>query len=155
MEKYQEFLIEANKAFNTADHMAYVTYPLVNDIKLLVNIVENLEKAVKAGVNAVLEFDRLYKRISPLPDNFESRFSIFQRSSVPRYGFGGEQISLVIDLHKIMNNHKKSPMEFIRKDKFVICSGNYRMKTLTLLDAKKYITNAKAFILKVNNILRR
>ena len=155
MEKYQEFLIKMDGAFKTADHLAYVTYPIVNEIKLLMNIIEHLDKALKAGMNALLEYDRLYKRIGPLPESFELRFETFQRKLVMRHAIKAEYLDLIENIHNLVTYKQKSPMVFQRKDKYVIANHKYRMKTITIEDAKKYIEKAKPFISKVRNIVPR
>jgi len=154
MEKLKELVKKANQHLKTADHLTYVTYPLVKDIKLLLNIIENLNKSMTLGMEAVLRYDKLFKRISPYPDNFEAKFLVFQKSSVMRHAIKGEQVSLIEELNNIINKHKQSPMVFQRKDKLVISNHNYRLKTLTIEDVKRYLPNAKLFIFKVNNILK-
>ena len=155
MERHQELLIEMDRAFRTADHLAYVTYPLVKDIKLLMNILENLDKSLKAGMNALLEYDRLYKRIGPLPESFELRFEIFQRKLVMRHAINAGFLDLIETMHNLVIYKQKSPMVFQRKDKYVIANHRYRMKTITIEDAKKYLEKAKPFISKVRNVVPR
>ena len=58
-ELYQELISGANKAVRTADHLVYVTYPLVNDVKLLVTITENLNKALLMAMEALLQYEYL------------------------------------------------------------------------------------------------
>ena len=79
---------------------------------------------------------------------------VFQKSSVMRHAIKGEQVSLIEELNNLVTKHKQSPMVFQRKDKLVISNNHYRLKTLTVEDVKKYLPNAKLFILKVNNILK-
>ena len=78
MEDFLELLSEANRAFKTADHLTYVTYPLVQETKLLIAIVENLYSALIKSIEAILEYDQLYKRISLLPQDPQSRLEIFK-----------------------------------------------------------------------------
>ena len=42
MEKYKENLIEASKRLRIADHMTYVTFPLVNEHRLLLKIFDEI-----------------------------------------------------------------------------------------------------------------
>ena len=155
MERYQELLAEMDRSFKTADHLTYVTYRLVNELKLLMNILENLDKSLKAGMNALLEYDRLYKRIGPLPTEFTLRFEVFQRKLVPRYKINPEILDLIESLHDIVTYKKKSPMVFQRKDKYVISNDRFRLKTVTINDVKNYLEKAKPFISRVRNILHR
>ena len=71
MERYLELFQKANDYFKTADHLAYVTYELVQEPKLLLTILDNLNLALKHKTDSLLEYERLYKRISPIPQNQE------------------------------------------------------------------------------------
>ena len=81
-ELFQELLASANKAFKTADHLCYMTYPLVNDIKLIVTIVDNLDKALVLGMDALLQHEYLYKRLSFMPREFVISFGMGAAQSV-------------------------------------------------------------------------
>ena len=155
MEKYQELLIEMDRSFKTADHLAYVTYPIVKEIRLLMNIVEHLDKALKAGMNAILEYDRLYKRINSLPESFEIRLDLFETKIIMRHAINREYVELIEMMHELVAYKQKSPTVFQRKDKYVIANNRYKLKTLTIEDVKKYLEKAKPFILKVHNIISR
>ena len=85
MEKLVELVSKMNKSFKTADHLAFVTFPLLKDPKLLVQIIWNLNKSLNLGMEALLYYERMYKRIGMYPENFMMRFEIFQKKVVPRY----------------------------------------------------------------------
>ena len=144
----------ANKAFQTADHLIYVTYPLLKEVKLIIPIAENLYSTVINLMDAVLEYDRLYKRIDLLVDNFDVRLDIFKSNCSKRYNITKEHIDLIVELRNIIQHHKKSPMEFIRGDKFVIASSNYSLKTVNLNNLKVYLTKVKQLSMKINEILK-
>ena len=63
MEKYQQHLQDAIKSLKLADHMTYVTFPLINEYRLLLKIFDEIYKSVINNVNAVLCYEYLYKRI--------------------------------------------------------------------------------------------
>ena len=55
MERFRQLVKEANKAFETADHLTYMTYQIVKDIKLMIMITENLYNALEKGMDAVFK----------------------------------------------------------------------------------------------------
>ncbi len=61
--KFQENLEEAVKHLKIADHMTYVTLPLVNEKRLLIKIFDEIYKSVIGCINAILNYEFLYKRI--------------------------------------------------------------------------------------------
>ena len=67
MEKFQENLVQAIKNLQIADHMAYVTYPLINEKRLLLKIFDEIYKSIISCINAILNYEYLYKRIKLSP----------------------------------------------------------------------------------------
>jgi len=155
MEKFQELRESAKKKITIADHMLTQTYPLVKDAKLLLAVLENTFLALSYSMSSVLHYDRLFKRINILPENFEGRFHIFKDKCVPRYKIDKEYLSLIREIKDIIIAHKKSPVEFVRNDRFVICSENYRMKTVSVDQLKKIIQKSKVFIQESSNIVNK
>ena len=45
MESVLNLVDRANKSLNTADHLTYMTYPLLKDVKLVITIIDNLYNA--------------------------------------------------------------------------------------------------------------
>lgn len=154
MEKVKELLTKANSLVKKADHLTYITYPLVNEIKLLYTIVESLSESVITAMDAVLYYDRLYKRISKQKGSFRDELDIFARHSMPRYNIDRKHVLLIQDLHAIVHAKKRSPMEFVRKDKFVICTSSYKMKVLKISQVKQYLAQSKSLISEVNRAIR-
>ena len=63
MEQFHQMIQEANKYFTIADHLAYVTYPVVKEIKLTLTIAQNLYNAMTKVIDAIILYERFYKRI--------------------------------------------------------------------------------------------
>lgn len=155
MESVLTLVEKANKSLNTADHLTYITYPLLKDVKLIVTITENLYKSYVYAMDAFLTYERLYKRIPIFPEDFNSRFDIFKTKIVKRYNIDREHVLLMSDLKKIIDHRRKSPIEFIRKDKLVICSDNYKMRTINYDKIKDYLNKSKPFFTRLNRVLRK
>ena len=149
MEKFIELVNEAKKAFNVADHTTYVTYHLVKDPKLISMILENLYLSLYNAMEAILYYDRLYKRISPLPEGFGLRYTIFKNKCAPRYNITKQEVNLILELKELIEEHKKSSIELVKKDKLVILSHNYKKQTMHIDKIKKNLIQAKPFILKL------
>jgi hypothetical protein len=154
MQKFNDLVLEASKKLRLADHMTYVTYPLLKETKLLLTIIERINKSLTTALDAYLYYDYLYKRISYMPDNLREKLDVFERSSAKRYNLQGYS-SLILEINEILKKHKEAPVAFTKKDKLVICSQNYKIKTLELEDAKNYLSKAKLFILRLHNILKQ
>jgi hypothetical protein len=154
LEQFQEFRDKAKQNIKIADHMLGVTYPLVKDPKLLLAIMENIFLAYSNSVSAILYHQRLFKKIPPFQDSFESKFNMFKERIVLKHNIDKGHIQDIQDIKEVITEHKKSPIEFARKDRFVICSDHYRMRTIGTNEIQNYINKAKLFIQLMDNIVR-
>lgn len=152
METFQILREEAKKQIFKADHMLTMTYPLIQEPKILVNVARNILEAVEKAMTAILEYEKTFKKIHAYQNTFEYKLNILKNQIGPRYNIPIEHLRLLQDLKEIMTAHKKSPIEFSRKDKFVICSDAYEIRTLTKEDLKRMISKAKVFITLANNL---
>jgi len=154
MEKFQESHIKAKKHLHTADHMLTITYPLIKDPKLLLAVTDNVRKAAEGIIETMLEYERLYRRVPPYVDNFAAKFELFRNKVSAKYNFDNDFIIMVKEIVEIVNAHKNSPMEFTRKEKFVICNKQYATKTISAEDLKKYIAKLKLYHKVSDNVLK-
>ncbi len=134
--------------------MLGVTFPLVKDPKLLLAIIENIFLAYTNSMAALLHYERFYQRIPPFrDDSFESKFNMFKERCVLKYKLDKSYILEMQDIKDIIVSHKKSPVEFKRGDRLVICSDNYKLKTVSVNDLQKYLDKAKVFIEAIDTII--
>ena len=153
MEEFQVLRDRALQKIKVADHMLFMTYPIVKDPKLLVAIVENVFASLEAGMGALLCHERLFKHIPPFHDSFPSKLEIFKTKMVPKYNFSPKYASMIMEIKSLLSEHRNSPVTFSRKDKFVICSASYSIKTIDVNLVKKYIFESKVFVNNINKIV--
>ena len=146
MEKYELLLENAKKEILMAEHMINVTYRLVNDQKMLISVASRLRDAFANTMAAVLMYDVYYRKIPQFEMKYDTILSIFKARSIRRYNFNPEYIVLIQEMHDLMDFHRKSPIQFTRQDKLVICSDSYNTKTISAENIKNYINKAKLFI---------
>ncbi|MFH1026150.1 MAG: hypothetical protein V1764_05670 [Nitrospirota bacterium] len=155
MEKFQEARDKAKRNLQIADHMIYMTYNMVKDPKLLIVIMENIFLALTNAMSSVLYYEKFFKRIEPFPENFESKFAIFQQECVKKYNIDKSYILLIRDVKDFIFEHRQSAVEFVRKDRFVICTDNYQMKAVSVDQIKRYIGITKNFLQETARIVSR
>lgn len=153
MQEILNSLNQANKLLKTADHLVYVTYPLLKDNKLIITMAENLAGSMIKAMDALLYYEKYYKRIYHFPQDFRSKLEIF-KNICNHYNIPRNYLSLMQDLNDIIEKRKTSNMEFIRNDKYIICNNNYEMITLNYEKIKEYLNTSRFFINKVNFILK-
>lgn len=155
MEDVRDKFQRSVNSLKLASHMIGVTYPLVKDTRMFIGILENLDKSLKSCLDSFLLYERLYKKIGPYPDNFNAKLDVLRKVIRSRYDFDETLPRFIFDIDQLVKNRKKAPVEFSRKDSFVICDGDYKTRILKIDELKSYISKAKVFILKVHSIITR
>ena len=153
MEKFIENLDRASKNLQTADHMLYMTYPIVKEKRLLLKILNEVNTVVLSIVNAILQYEYLYKRIDLYKDA-KANFQIFKEKCAPRYKISKEQVIKIIEIFNLAEKHKKSPFEFVKDDKIVIMTNSFRTDIVNVEKMKEYIFTSKDLLRKADSIIR-
>lgn len=144
MESFQQYRENALRHIKIADHMLAITYPLLKDPKLLITVLQNLANGMIADMNSLLFYERTFKRINIFGESVEERLHIFthlarKHALLPKYQ------NAIQELREMLKEHKNSPMEFARKDKFIIYTEKQELKTISEETIKKYVVYAKEF----------
>ncbi len=154
MEQFQIARDKARKNLQTADYMAFMTYPLVKDSRILLAVTENLFLALTNSMAAILHHDRLFKKIPPFQDTYESKYGLFKEKSIRMHNLSKDYLALMEEVKEIIIQHKKSPIEFTRRDAFIICSDDYRIKVINIEKIKEYISKTKRFVEDMETITK-
>lgn len=142
--------IQAENKLRIADHLLSTTYLLVKDPKLLVSVAENLLSAMDNAVDGLLKFEKNFKNINYKKNE---KMDIFRRKIVTKYALDPKIIPFINDLKDIVESHKRSNVEFIKKEKFVISDNNYNLHTLSFEDLKDKHKKAKNYINELSKII--
>ena len=154
-EAYLELLQQAKKQMHLADHMVYVTFPLVQETKFLLAILGHLTNATRYALRALLEYEFLYKRIEAYNKTITGEISIYKNHIEKRYNFDGKYFRLLQKLTDLEKFEKESPVRFKRGDKYILSTGEYKMSVLDVNTVKRYSELAKKFVSEVNSILTK
>ena len=154
MEKFVENLASAEKMIRGADHMIYVTFPLIKDKRLLLKVLQETKNAIALCINSILQYEYLYKRIKLYKDS-RLNFKIFVEKCAPRYGITKDELNNVLDLFDFVEKHKESPFEFVKDERVVILSENLRPRIITLEKTKIFMTVAKSLLRKTREIIKK
>ena len=136
-------LDEARKKAQVADHMLTMTYPLVKDPKLLLAVLENVHKSMDYSIEEALTQARQKKEIPTYPNTAQGRFNAYQQHLARKNQTPKELLRTIQDVKETLEEHQQSPVEFRRKESFVICDESYKVRTLTEQTLKKHIKAAK------------
>ena len=154
MEKIFKNLEKAEKEIQTSNHLLGVTYPLVQDKRLLLKILTEIKKGIASCMSAILQYEYLYGRIR-LSSNPKENFKKFIKKCCPRYNISEIEIKRIIKLFELVEKHKASPLEFVKKDKIVILSENMDSEIITFEKVKEFLNSSKIILQKAKEIILR
>jgi len=151
---YKDLIEESNKNVKTADHLIYITYPLLKDPKLIITITERLYHSLMNAVSALLYYDYAYKRIDFVPHSDNDKIRLFKDLSMKTYNINKEIVVIMNELKEFIEFRKKSPLEPLFKDTRTIFSSAYNTRTLSLTKMKDYVKEVKRFNKNINGIIK-
>jgi len=148
-----ELLTRAERSLRTADHMVYITYPLIKENLLLKKILEELNISATSTIQAIINYESLYKRISIQEP--KASWLAFKEKCAPRFNISQQEIQIIVELLSLAEKYKSSAMDFIRKDRLVIMNDNLRTETVNLDQLKKYLGSVKVLLLKTKTKIQQ
>jgi len=120
----------------------------------LVSVIENIYQALDLTVSALLEYEKIFKSIPSYNQTFEGKMDIFRRKIVAKYEIKSDVTDFILDVKKTLDEHKKSHVEFTKKDAFVISDNDYNLTTLKIEDVKKILIKAKHHVEELLKIIK-
>jgi len=141
MEKYQESLVRARRSLKTAEHMTFVSYPMLNEKRLLLKILEELADSLISSINAVLQFDHI-KNKTRIYGNAQENFQLFKRIS-GAYGLSETETKKIEEILSIAEKHKKSSFEFVKNDTIVIMADGFATEAITIDKIRKFFIETR------------
>lgn len=154
MQKFVEYLLEAERKTKAIDHMLYVTFPLIKDKKLLLKILSESKIVIADCINSILQYEYINKRIELTKDP-KTNFKLFKEKCSKRYNITEQEIKLILDLFEIIEIYKKSYFDFPRDDKIIIISENMQYKDLPFEKIKEFLLLTKDILKKTKNNIQR
>ncbi|NQV91744.1 hypothetical protein HQ489_04690 [Candidatus Woesearchaeota archaeon] len=143
----------AEQHLNGAHHFLFNTYPLLNEPKLLLGIFSNISKSLEASMEAILLHGRANHYVPAFGNDFIHKWHAFSKYASPKHHISKEFTTLIMDLNKIRDLHDKSPVEFPRGEKLIICNAEYDITTLSAKEAHLALNKAKELLEKTSEIL--
>ena len=135
-EMWERCIDKAKERFKIADHMAYVSLSILKENRLMIKIVSELAESAKNLIKAFLYYEYSFKRVKLYHDP-QLNLKTFIGKIAPKY-ITKEELNSIIKILKIEKQHKVAPVEFVRKEKFVILLGD-RYETLTVEIVREFL----------------
>lgn len=149
---FLEKLDESERIIKAIDHLLYITYPLVQDKRMLLKILEEARKAIANCINSILQYEYLKKNIELSRDS-KTNLKTFIEKCSQKYNITEKEMKSTLDLFELVENHKKSSYEFMKGNKVVILSETMTENYLTVEKTKEFLILAKNILKKTKENL--
>jgi len=150
MEGWQESLKKARQQYDIADHMAYVSFVILKEKRLMIKIVNEMYNSVISLIKAMLVFEAEKRRIR-LSSDSSVNFKTF-RERVAGVYLNKTELNNILNIMQLEKEHKQSEMEFVKQEKFVILNGE-KYETLTIDKLKEMLSTLKGSLNKISGIM--
>tara|TARA_Y100000310_G_scaffold344244_1_gene455950 strand:- start:10464 stop:10949 length:486 start_codon:yes stop_codon:yes gene_type:complete len=147
--RFIDVLTEAEELWRSADHLVYITMPVVQDEKLLIRALENLHKSLVLAISTILKFEYLYKRVDLGKDTRKNLDMFFGKCAV-RYGLNEKDCELIREIMFLGKKHKESGFEFSKKGKVVILDDSLKTSELDTEKVKSFLSLGKRLLEESN-----
>ncbi|MAH49503.1 hypothetical protein CMI37_27010 [Candidatus Pacearchaeota archaeon] len=139
-EKWAGFLGAAKEHFKVADHMAYVSLSILKENRMLIQIVAKLAESVRNLIKAFLHYEYHFKRIRLYRDP-QMNLKVFSEKIGLKY-LSKRDLENILKVLKIEKKHKEAPVEFVKKDTFVMLLGE-SYETLTIESVREFLNSVR------------
>ena len=146
---FRELFKESKKEINLADHIYFVTSPLIQDRKVLLNILKHLDKSILLAIRSFINKEKSLKKIRMIPSSDELATRLFFESYTQELDISFDEKRALTELNNIVKAHAKSQMGLKRGDDYVIILPDFGTITVNENNVKKYLKVAKTFINKI------
>lgn len=146
MKSVQEYMKLAKEKLHVGKHITTVTFPSLQDPKLLLAALQHLFLSMNYSMNAVLTHEHERGKTPPYNPSFTSRFSAFRMHCADRLGFDKEAVKALWEARHLLLEHKKSPVEFVRDTRIVICSDDFDMTIVSSDRVKEFLNFTATFV---------
>ncbi len=136
------------KSLSIADHLLFTTYPVVKDPKILLSVLAQVNDVYVQILDLILPLTVVGKERSK-PSTFAVKFDRCKHYLKKNDKLCEEDFSSMQIIHDLVTLHRESAVEFIKKDKLVICSDNYSIKKITKTLLEKHVRQAKKIVKKL------
>jgi hypothetical protein len=153
MERYQQCRDESERLMKLADHVLVMTYPLVQDPKILKVVLNNVSDAMFNTLGYLLNYERYYKRVTPFTENYTAMVEL-AKPVFEKYKISKGYIGFLNEIKETVQMQKDSDVEFVRKEKVVFASKDYDLNSISVKELKDFIAKAKLFMQDINRVVK-
>src|SRR3989338_6276547 len=132
------WLTAARKKLTAAEHMAYLTLPLTQERRILIKILSEMRDSALFLMYAVLPSAPKTEKIAK--DEEKKIFSLFRKRGAAAYGITPSEFRTLQAILVLYQKHAESPLEFVRKESFIILSQGLETERVDIKRVHGYLS---------------
>lgn len=149
-----ELLANSKRRLQVADHFLTQTYQLVQDPKILLNVLVGIIRATEEMVNALLISEHVKGTIPAYnEDSFAAKLALLKGDLGKKYGLTHIDVMMITEMQELVHEHKESALEFQRKGAIIMASQDYKLTTVNVDKIKTYLQRTKSLHQKIYDTL--
>lgn len=154
MEAFGDAFRQALDKIKVADYSLAKVFPMTKDPSVIRSAIINLHEAQVRSIDALLLFERTYKRVPAYPvGHLETKLRLFSEYCVKRYGLREDMIRLIREARE-WAQHAKDRVPVVSPDARIIFPlEGFRVMSLTFPSLKSQIGATSSFIEQVGQVI--
>jgi hypothetical protein len=144
-----EFLSNAKKEINLADHIYYVALPVVKDKKVFLSILNHLERSLLLAMRAYIINQKEKKKIRIIPESESLIVRLFFEEFSDTLSIKTSEKHIVKEILTVAKAYRKSQAEIKRGEDYIIFLPNFDTVTINEQNMKRYLSLSKTIINKI------
>jgi len=134
-----------------ADHMIFVTLPLLNDRMIFLNAVTHVYNGIKMVIDEFLQKEYRYKRLESIPPD-DDKITAFLKNYINRLKLNA-YVEAINRIDAFIRVKAKSSVRLRKDDKFVLITPDYETVSISESEIKGYIKKVVGFINNMRSAL--
>ena len=123
---------------------------LVKDKKLVISVLDHINKSFVLAISAYLTRERIYRRVPPVPKEAKLLIELFFQHCAQNLRVENGLKQIILKINKALNAYDERGMLLQRTNKFVFIDSSYELIDLKPNDVKDWLKKNIKFV----NILK-
>lgn len=149
MKKYEEKIKEAEEEIEMADHLIYVTSPVVKDKNILSKAFDHVYESFRKAIRGFLLYKRRQKKIFSIPKDNRLEVEVFLKKFGEELGIKENEWQDYLELNKIGEKKEKGKYTLMKEDSLHFVLEKYNTTKIEVDDIKDKLLMMKDLINKI------
>lgn len=146
MEKYKSKIKEAEEEIEMADHLIYVTSPVVKDKNLFLSAFDHIYQSFKKAIYGFLLYKKRNKQVSSIPDNSKLRTRIFLEEFGRELGINKKEWQEFLKLDRSGRRKEEGKFTLLKEGSLHFILDDYNTTSLGIDEIKDNLLMIKELI---------